>query len=83
MHEEDDTLCIFNALNEVIEEYEIKWENVFSTCFDDAATVSGSITRVQTKFKEKYSKYFFIHCYSHYLNLILIDSSSKDNEVTL
>jgi len=52
-----DAQSIFNALNEIVEEYEIKWENVISTCFDGAATMAGSIT-VQTKFKEKNPKCF-------------------------
>lgn len=41
-----DALRIFNALNEVVEEYEMKWQNVIYTCFDGAATMSGSITGV-------------------------------------
>jgi len=77
-----DATSIFNALNEVVEEYEIKWENVISTCFDGAATMSGNITGVQTKFKEKNPKSFFVHCYGHCLNLILVDSIGKDNKVT-
>jgi len=77
-----DATNIFNALNEVVEDYEIKWENVISTCFDGAATMSGSITGVQTKFKEKNPKSFFVHCYVHCLNLILVDSIGKDNKVT-
>ncbi|KAL4089624.1 hypothetical protein QTP88_024635 [Uroleucon formosanum] len=77
-----DATSIFNALNEVVEEYEIKWENVISTCFDGASTMSGNITGVQTKFKEKKPKSFFVHCYGHCLNLILVDSIGKDNKVT-
>ncbi|XP_060845487.1 uncharacterized protein LOC132925079 [Rhopalosiphum padi] len=73
---------IFNALNEVVKEYEIKWENIISTCFDGAATMSGNMTGVQTKFKEKNPKYFFVHCYGHYLNLLLVDSIGNDNKVT-
>lgn len=53
-----------------------------STCFDGAATMSGSITGVQTKFKKKNPKSFFVHCYGHCLNLILVDSIGKDNKVT-
>jgi len=77
-----DATSKFNVLNDVVEEYEIEWENVISTCFDGTATMSGSITGVQTKFKEKNPKSFFVYCYSHYLNLILVDSIGKDNKVT-
>lgn len=76
-----DALSIFNVLIEVVEEYEIKWENIISICFDSVVTMSGSITGVQTKFKEKNHKSFFVHCYGHCLNLMLVDSISKDNKV--
>lgn len=76
-----DAQSVFNVLTEVVEEYEIKWENVISTCFDGAATMAGSITGVQTKFKEKNPKCFFVHCYGHCLNLILVDSIGKNNTV--
>ncbi|XP_008181241.1 uncharacterized protein LOC103308873 [Acyrthosiphon pisum] len=65
---------IFNTLSDVIEEYNIKWENIVSTCFDGAATMAGSTAGVQTKFKEKNKNIFFVHCYGHCLNLILVDS---------
>jgi len=35
-----DAQSVFNALNEIVEEYEIKWENVISTRFDGAATMA-------------------------------------------
>lgn len=37
---------IFNTLSDVIEEYNIKWENIVSTCFDGAATMAGSTAGV-------------------------------------
>jgi len=75
------TQSIFNTLNDVIEEYNIKWENILSTCFDGAATMAGSTAAVQTKFKEMNKNIFFVHCYSHCLNLILVDSVGYKNRI--
>jgi len=52
---------IFNTLSDVIEEYNIKWENIVSTCFDGAATMAGSTAGVQTKFKEMNKKRNFLY----------------------
>jgi hypothetical protein len=70
---------IFDVLNDTICEYNIKWENLVSVCFDGASTMSGSTVGVQAKFKEKNPKLYFVHCYGHYLNLVLVDSIGKDN----
>uniref|UniRef100_A0A2S2NXT3 Zinc finger MYM-type protein 1 n=1 Tax=Schizaphis graminum TaxID=13262 RepID=A0A2S2NXT3_SCHGA len=73
---------IFDVLNDTICEYNIKWENLVSVCFDGASTMSGSTAGVQAKFKEKNPKLYFVHCYGHCLNLVLVDSIGKDNRVT-
>jgi len=77
-----DSETIFNTLRDVISEYDIKWESVVSMCFDGAATMSGSLSGVQARFKEKNEKSLFVHCYGHCLNLILVDSVGRDNKVT-
>lgn len=48
-----DSETIFNTLQDVINEYDIKWESVVSMCFDGAASMSGSLSGVQARFKEK------------------------------
>jgi len=50
---------IFDVLSDTICEYDIKWENLVSVCFDGASTMSGSTAGVQAKFKEKKSKTIF------------------------
>ncbi|XP_008189973.1 zinc finger MYM-type protein 1-like [Acyrthosiphon pisum] len=77
-----DSETIFNTLQDVISEYDIKWESVVSMCFDGAATMSGSLSGVQARIKEKNEKSLFVHCYGHCLNLILVDSVGRENKVT-
>jgi hypothetical protein len=77
-----DSETIFNTLQDVISEYDIKWESIVSMCFDGAATMSGSLSGVQARIKEKNEKSLFVHCYGHCLNLILVDSVGRENKVT-
>lgn len=42
-------LGIFNILNEVVEEYKIKWHNVISTCVDGATIIIENTTGVSDK----------------------------------
>ncbi|XP_022170405.1 zinc finger MYM-type protein 1-like, partial [Myzus persicae] len=69
-----DAQTIFSSLSDIIHEYNIKWENIVSVCFDGAASMAGCTTGVQAKFKEKNINTFFVHCYGHCLNLVLVDS---------
>lgn len=77
-----DSQTIFNAISDVINNFGIKWESVLSMCFDGAATMSGSVNGVQAKFKKENDKAFFVHCYGHCLNLILVDSVGRENRIT-
>lgn len=77
-----DSQTIFNAISDVINDFGIKWESVLSMCFDGAATMSGSVNGVQAKFKKENDKAFFVHCYGHCLNLILVDSVGRENRIT-
>jgi len=77
-----DAQSIFDKMSDVVQEYGIKWENVVSICFDGASTMSGSTGGVQAKFKEKNNNSFFVHCYGHCLNLVLVDSIGRHNIVT-
>jgi len=74
-----DAQTIFSSLSDIIHEYNIKWENMDSVCFDGAASIAGCITGVQAKFKEKNINTFFVHCYGHCLNLV--DSVGRQNRI--
>lgn len=76
-----DSQSIFEALNNFVENIGISWENVISVCFDGAANMSGCHNGVQMKCKEKNENIFYVHCYAHCLNLVLVDSIGRKNVV--
>jgi len=77
-----DAQTIFLELCDVLNNIGIEWHNVLSVCFDGASTMSGHVAGVQAKCKEMNSKLFYVHCYGHCLNLVLVDSIGKENRVT-
>jgi len=66
--------AIFDCLHDVLILMGKDWHSVLSVCFDGASTMAGKIGGVQTKCKEQNSNIKYIHCYSHCLNLALVDS---------
>lgn len=44
---------IFDVLSDTICEYNIKWYNLVSVCFNGVSTMSGCTAGVQAKFKKK------------------------------
>lgn len=78
-----DAQSIFNELSHVMDNLSIEWTDIVAVCFDGASTMSGYLSGVQAKFKEKNSKILYVHCYAHCLNLLLVDActSSKDNKI--
>jgi hypothetical protein len=77
-----DAQTIFLELCDVLNNIGIEWHNVLSVCFDGASTMSGHVAVVQAKCKEMNSKLFYVHCYGHCLNIVLVDSIGKENRVT-
>ncbi|KAE9543666.1 hypothetical protein AGLY_002062, partial [Aphis glycines] len=72
---------VYDSLTEAINEIGIDWKNVIAVCFDGAATMAGSCNGVQAKIKENKPSIYYVHCYGHYLNLILVSSLGRKNNV--
>lgn len=85
-HYEQLSVCVhyFNKReNRPVKHYgiEIDWNNVITVCFYGAASMAGSCNNVQSTVKENKSSIYYVHCYAHYLNLVLIISSRRKNNV--
>ena len=57
----------------VIERYKVCSKLVAQT-YDGASVMSGEVSGVNIRVKEKYHEALFIHCYAHKLNLVLSQS---------
>ncbi|KAJ0016173.1 hypothetical protein NQD34_014463 [Periophthalmus magnuspinnatus] len=55
-------------------------DKVVAQCFDGAAVMSSGLNGEQAKVKERAPLALFIHCYAHWLNLVLTQGASKLKE---
>ncbi|KAL4126426.1 hypothetical protein QTP88_010648 [Uroleucon formosanum] len=69
---------IFGLIDPLLEKSPNK---LIAQSYDGAAVMSGQKAGVNVKIKEKYPFAYFIHCYAHQLNLIMIQSISKNKQV--
>ncbi len=73
-----DAESIFKELDSVVNELELEWSDVIAVCFDGASTMSGYLSGVQARCKEKNPNILYVHCYAHCLNLVLVDACTSD-----
>lgn len=72
---------IYNSITEAINEIGINWKNVIAVCFDGAATMAGDCNGVQAKIKDQKPSIYYVHCYGHCLNLVLVGSLGRQNRI--
>jgi len=65
----------------LVNKLNLDWSAVLAVCFDGASNMSGSYNGVQAKCKENNSKLMYVHCYTHCLNLMLVDSIGPINKI--
>ena len=58
----------------VLSELQLHIEHCVSQCYDGASVMRGSISGVSARIKELNNKAVYIHCCTHRLNLVLVDS---------
>lgn len=71
----------YDSLTEAINEIGIDWKNAIAVCFDGAAMMAGSCHGVQAKVKENKPSIYNVYCYGHCLNLVLVSSLGRKNNV--
>jgi len=69
---------IFDLIDPLLEKSPNK---LIAQSYDGAAVMSGQKAGVNVKIKEKYPFAHFIHCHAHQLDLIMIQSVSKNKQV--
>ena len=68
---------LFDSIRSILEEYEPSIVNVKGQGYDGCSTMSGCYSGVQARMKDAY----FVHCYSHRLNLVVIDTCPKNKNI--
>ncbi len=65
---------IASAIVQTLEEFGLSLDDLRGQGYDGASTMSGEITGVQARIKEKQPKALYTHCAGHSFNLAILDS---------
>ena len=63
--------CITDAIENVLESNGLNDLLCVAQAYDGASVMSGSVSGVQARFREKHLEAVYVHCYAHELNLVL------------
>lgn len=69
---------IFELLTALLKKHGLSLLNARGQGYDGCATMAGTYTRVQTRVKEVTPFAYFVHCYAHRLNLVVVDVCSRN-----
>ena len=53
-------------------------ENIRGQGYDGCSTMSGCYSGVQARVRDICESAYFVHCYAHRLNLVIVDTCSKN-----
>nr|XP_055045508.1 zinc finger MYM-type protein 1-like [Misgurnus anguillicaudatus] len=70
--------ALANHLLETLEKFGLDVKNVRGQGYDGCAAMSGVYKGVQAIIKQKCEKAYFVHCYAHRLNLVVVDMCCKN-----
>ncbi|XP_068114995.1 zinc finger MYM-type protein 1-like [Hyperolius riggenbachi] len=62
-----------STIIQVLADLTIDIKTCIGQCYDGASVMSGDAAGVQKKFREQCPRALYVHCYSHRLNLVIVD----------
>ena len=75
--EKCDAESIAGVITETLQKWTLNIEKLRGLGFDGASVMSGANTRVQARLREIQPRATYVHCRSHQLNLVLVNSCQK------
>ena len=66
---------------EMLLKHDLQLENISGQGYDGAAAMSGQYTDLQSRLMAENNIALYVHCHAHVLNLILVDTCSKNTPV--
>ena len=70
--------ALLHTIRDKLENCGIAISNLRGQCYDGASNVSGIYTSLQARVKELSSSALYTHCYAHVLNLVIVDTMTKN-----
>ena len=73
-----DSQSLLQSVKEMLLKHELQLENVRGQGYDGAAAMSGQYSGLQSRIMAENDKAIYVHCHAHILNLVLVDTCSKN-----
>jgi hypothetical protein len=73
-----DASTLFDLLIALLEKHDLSIKNLRGQGYDGCATMAGKYTGLQARVKESSPFAYFVHCFCHRLNLVVVDSCTKN-----
>jgi hypothetical protein len=70
--------ALLHTISDKLKNCGIAISNLQGQCYDGASNVSGIYTGLQAHVKELSSSALYTHCYAHVLNLVIVDTMTKN-----
>ncbi|CAB4042939.1 zinc finger MYM-type 1-like [Paramuricea clavata] len=70
--------ALFEAVTQKLQQHGIDVAHLRGQCYDGANNVAGVHTGLQARIKEVSPSALLTHCYAHILNLVIVDTMSKN-----
>ena len=65
---------LFEQLTDMLKKYNLSMENIRGQGYDGCSVMPGPYTGLQARVREHCSMAYFVHCYAHRLNLVMVDT---------
>lgn len=69
---------MFTILTDLLEKNDLSIHNIRGQGYDGCSTMSGKYSGLQARVKEICPSAYFVHCFCHRLNLVVVDSCSRN-----
>ena len=74
--EKTDAASLYQHLRELLEKYGLDITHLRGQGYDGCASMSGKYTGLQARIKEVCPEAYYVHCFAHRLNLVIVDTCS-------
>ena len=74
--EKTDAASLYQHLRELLEKYGLDITHLRGQGYDGCASMSGKYTGLQARIKEVCPEAYYVHCFAHRLNLVIVDKCS-------
>lgn len=73
-----DSESLYAQLCRLLKEYDLNIEHLRGQGYDGCATMAGHYSGLQARVREACPEAYFVHCYAHRLNLVVVDTCTKN-----